>query len=180
MEKMKESMARIIVCLGEAAVGIVLLIDPESFSKFVLIAAGILFAVLGALSVISYFRMDPAEAALSQELARGLVELAFGVLVIWKADWITGNIKYLAVIYGGAAIFVGFLKLQWTVDMARLKTGLWQSAAVSALLSIVLGIIVLAYAKKALWVFAGISLIVTAASTLLTIFLPGKKPTDVE
>ena len=100
------------------------------------------------------------------------------MLVIWKADWITGNLKYLAVIYGGAAIFVGFLKLQWTVDMARLKTGLWQSGAVSALLSIVLGVVVLAYAKKALWVFAGVSLIVTAVSTLLTIFLKPKQATE--
>ena len=180
MEKMKESMAKLIVCVGEAAVGIVLLINPEGFSKFVLIAAGILFAVLGVLSMISYFRMDPAEAALSQELARGLVELAFGVLVIWKADWITGNLKYLAVIYGGAAIFVGFLKLQWTVDMARLKTGLWQSGAVSALLSIVLGVIVLAYARKVLWVFAGVSLIVTAVSTLLTIFLKPRNSAGTE
>ncbi len=180
MEKIKESAAKLIVCAGEAAVGIVLLIDPTAFTRFVLIAVGILFAVLGALSMISYFRMDPAEAALSQELARGLVELAFGVLIIWKADWITGSLKYLAVLYGGAAIFVGFLKLQWTVDMARLKTGLWQSGAVSAALSIILGIVVLAYARKALWVFAGVSLIVTAVSTLLTIFLKPGKGTDVE
>ena len=83
MEKMKESMAKLIVCVGEAAVGIVLLINPEGFSKFVLIAAGILFAVLGALSMISYFRMDPAEAALSQELTRGLIALSRG----WPGAW---------------------------------------------------------------------------------------------
>ena len=112
MEKFKNSLGKLTVAAGEAAVGVVLLVNPEGFTKLILIAAGILLCILGALSCVTYFRMEPAEAALSQELVRGLVGLVAGVLLIYKADWIIHHLMPVTIIYGIAALFTGIVKLQ--------------------------------------------------------------------
>lgn len=183
MEKVKNSLGKLIVCAVEAAVGVVLLINPDGFTKLILIAVGILLCVLGALSAINYFRMAPEEAALSQELVRGLVGLAAGVFLIYKADWIIHHLMPITVIYGVAALFVGIVKLQWTVDMARLHSGMWQSSAVASALSIILAVVILANpfsVRRTLWTFAGIVLIVTAVSTLFSAVLKPAKPRTPE
>lgn len=177
MEKIRKSLGKLIVCAAEAAVGVILLIDPEGFTKVVLIAAGILLCVLGALAGISYFRMEPEDAALSQELVRGLTFLAAGVFLIYKAEWVVYHLMPITIIYGVAALLAGIVKLQWTVDMARLKTGMWQSSAIASALSIILAVVVLTNpfsVRKTLWVFAGVTLIVTAVSTLFSAFLQPK------
>lgn len=176
---MKNSLSRLITCAAEAAVGVVLLVDPEGFTKLILIAVGILLCVLGVLAAINYFRMEAAEAALSQELVRGLVGLAAGVFLVYKADWIVRHLMPITVLYGVAALLVGIVKLQWTVDMARLHTGMWQSSAVASALSIVLAVVILVNpfsARKTLWIFAGVTFIITAIATLFSVLLrAGKK-----
>lgn len=174
MEKLKKIGGKLIVCACELAVGIVLLTNPEAFTTAVVRGLGILLCVVGALSAIAYFRMEPEEAALSQELTRGLVALALGVLFIYKAGWIVTKFMPITVLYGLAAALAGIVKLQWTVDMIRLKTGMWQSSAVAAVLSIVLAIIILVNpfaVRKTLWVFMAIALIVTSIVDFVTAFL---------
>lgn len=177
MEKIKNTLSKLIVCAAEAAVGVILLIDPEGFTRFVLIAAGILLCALGALAVIRYFGMDPTEAALSQGLVRGLISLAIGVLIVYNARWIVYRLASLTILYGVAALLAAIVKLQWTVDMARLKTGVWQSAAVASALSIILAVIILTNpfaVRRALWTFSGVTLIITAISTFLSAILQSK------
>lgn len=171
MEKLKKIGAKLIVCGCELAVGIVLLTDPEAFTRTVLIGVGILLCVVGVLAAIGYFRMEPQEAALSQELTRGLVALAFGVLFIYKADWIVRSFMPITVVYGLATLLAGIMKLQWTVDMIRLKTGVWQSSAVAAVLSIGVAIVVLLNpfaVRKTLWIFTAVALIVMSVVDLVT------------
>lgn len=178
MEKVKKVGGKLIVCACELAVGIVLLTNPETFTEAVIRGAGILLCVVGALAVISYFRMDPEEAALSQELTRGLVALALGVLFIYKAGWIVTKFMPITVLYGLAAALTGIVKLQWTVDMLRLKTGMWQSSAVAAVLSILLAVIILVdpfRVKKTLWLFTAIALIVTSVVDFLTALLSPRR-----
>lgn len=163
MEKFKQSFGKIIVCVCEVAVGIVLLIHPETFTKTVIIAAGILLCVLGALAVISYFRADPAEAALSQDLVRGILMLLIGIFFVYRSDSIKNAFDVVITLYGVAALVVGAVKLQWTVDMIRLKIGQWQVSAVASAMSIILGIIIISSPSRSMWTFIAISLIVTGA-----------------
>ena len=178
MEKFRNSLGKLTVAAGEAAVGVVLLVNPEGFTKLILIAAGILLCILGALSCVTYFRMEPAEAALSQELVRGLVGLVAGVLLIYKADWIIHHLMPITILYGIAALFTGIVKLQWTVDMARLRQGVWQSSAIASALSVILAVVILSdpfSARRTLWIFTGVTLIVTAVATVLSAFLNTRK-----
>lgn len=181
MEKLKKIGGKLIVCACELAVGIVLLTDPEAFTTAILRGVGILLCVIGALAAISYFRMDPEEAALSQELTRGLVALAVGIMFIYKAGWIVTKFMPITIIYGLATLLAGIVKLQWTVDMVRLKTGMWQSSALAAALSIAVAVIILLNpfaVRKTLWIFTAVALIVTAVVDLVNAFLSNKQRPD--
>ena len=181
MEKLKRMSGKLIVCVCEIAVGVLLLTDPEAFTEMIIRGVGILLCIIGALAAIKYFRTDPEEAALSQELTRGLVALSLGVMFIYKADWIIRSFMPITIIYGLAALLVGIVKLQWTVDMVRLKRGMWQSSAIAAALSIIIAIIVLANPFKVrhtLWVFTAIALIITGAADLVTAVFSQKDRTS--
>ncbi len=180
MEKIKKSMGKIIVCLCEIAVGVVLIVNPDAFTKVVITAAGILFCILGAISVINYFREDPAEAALSQELTRGVLALLLGIFCIYKSSWIVTTFLPIIIIYGVAALVVGVLKLQWTVDMIRLKRGNWVPTAIAAALSIILGVVIILSPKDTMWTFIAISLIVTGVVDAISVFTGGSGDTTVQ
>lgn len=163
MEKLRKIPTRLILCIFELALGVVLLIDPVKFTSTVITAIGVLLCVLGALSAITYFRLDPEEAAISQELMKGLTLLAVGIFCIYRSDFFVRWFPVLTTLYGGVILFTGMAELQWTVDMVRLKRGVWQVSAVSALLSFILGVVVLANpfaVLKTLWTFTAISLII--------------------
>ena len=165
MEKFRRISGKLIICACEAAVGVILLVNPEGFTKIMVTAAGILFCVLGALAGIRYFRTEPEDAALTQDLTKGLVALSVGFFLIYRADWIMNSFMPVTVFYGIAALLTGVVKLQWTVDMIRLKRGLWQSSAIAAVLSIIVAVIVFASpfkARKTLWTVTAIVLIVAA------------------
>lgn len=170
MEKLKKSMGKIVVCLCEIAVGVVLLVNPDSFTKMVITGVGILLCILGAIAVINYFRADPAEAALSQELTRGVLALMLGVFCIYKSGWIVNTFLPIVVLYGVAALVIGVLKLQWTVDMIRLKADGWIPTAVAAALSIILGLVIIFSPKSSMWTFIAIALIVTGAVDAVSVF----------
>ena len=164
MEKFKRMGGKLLMCACEIAVGVVLFIDPEGFTKIIVTAVGILFCILGAVAAIGYFSADPEEAALSQQLTRGLVALALGVFIVFRSDWIVRSFMPITVLYGIAALLTGIVKLQWTVDMIRLKRGNWQTSAIASVLSIIVAIVVLSSPfriRKTLWVFTAIALIIT-------------------
>ncbi len=163
MGKFRGMWGRLLLCLFEVGLGIVLLVDPVKFTSALMTAVGILLCVLGALSTLTYFRMDPVEASLSQELMKGLTLLVVGVFCIYRSDFFVRWFPVLTTLYGGIIIFTGIDKIQWAVDMFRLRRGVWQVSAVSALLSIVLGVLVLANPFSVLgtlWTFTAVSLIV--------------------
>lgn len=181
MEKFKNSLGKLIVCVCEIAVGIVLLVDPTGFTKTVVTAAGILLCVLGAIGLINYFREDPAEAALSQQMTKGLLMLLLGAFCIYKSEWIIKTFLPIIVIYGVVVLVVGVMKLQWTVDMIRLKSGNWAPTAIAAALSIVLGLIIVLNPSETMWTFLAIALIVTGvADGVGAVMGAAGKKTDVE
>ena len=68
-------------------------------------------------------------------------------------------------LFGLLVLLAGFIKIQTSVDLLRLKKSGWWLTAIGALLTIVFAIIILANpfkAVKALGIFIGITLIVEA------------------
>ncbi len=179
MEKFKNILGKLILCACEIAVGVVLFTNPEGFTKLVVTGVGILFCVLGALGAIQYFGEDPEEAALSQQLTKGLIALSLGIFLVFKADWIVRSFMPITVFYGIAALLTGIVKLQWTVDMIRLKRGMWQTTALAAVLSIIIAVVVFVSPfriRQTLWTFTAIALILTGVVDGVSAILSQKGP----
>lgn len=63
MKKALKKIDSFVLALGEAAVGILLLINPVGFTVAIIVGIGFLLALMGVLSVLAYFRTEPEEAA---------------------------------------------------------------------------------------------------------------------
>jgi len=87
MKTLKQNGNAIIMCIIEAAAGILLLVNPVGFTAGIIIAAGIAFMAGGLLNVIRYFRSSSEEAAVGQLLMRGLVALLAGAFCAFNPGW---------------------------------------------------------------------------------------------
>ena len=172
MQIIKRNAGGIVMCLFEILAGILLLINPVMFTSGIVVALGIVFLIIGLLGVISYFKTDPAEAAIKQTLAKGLAMSAAGLFCIVQYQWFVESFSVLAVLYGVIILMMGFSKIQWAVDMLRMKKENWFLAAIGALLSVIFALVILMnpfHSTKVLWTFVGISLILEAVVDIMAL-----------
>ncbi len=158
-------MHNILVCLFELMIGILLLIDPVSFNTGVIILIGVGLLIYGVINIVQYFRADKQEASQGQQLSTGLIALIVGAFFAFRSAWILLTFPVITAVYGVVVLLTGMVKIQWTVDLLRLKSKKWFLRAISAVLSIVCGILIISNpfaSTAALWMFIGISLIVEA------------------
>ncbi|MCM1104220.1 MAG: DUF308 domain-containing protein [Clostridium sp.] len=177
MEKMKRNVGNLLMCLAEIVFGILLLIDPVGFTAGIIATLGILLAVLGIVSIIGYFRASPEEAAQKGGLSIGLVALSAALVCIFKTGWFIAAFPLITVFYGVLILLSGIGKIQWAVDMLRLKQKYWFIALIGAVLSVLFAVLVLANpftSTVLLWNFIAISLIVEAVVDILA-FIFGMK-----
>lgn len=173
-----EAINNITIALCELGIGVLLLIDPVGFTVWIFITLGIVLTVLGIMQMISYFRSEPVSAFKRQELAIGLAEVAAGCFCIFQYNWFIVTFPLLTILYGVMILLTGFVKVQWTVDMLRLKEKKWYFAGISAVLSLVFAGIILANpftSTTVLWTFAAVSLIVEAVMDIVALIFRKKE-----
>ena len=181
MKIMKEHPKGVVLCLFELIVGILLLIDPVAFTSGIITIAGIVLMIMGVVSVTKYFRADVAEAALGQELVKGILFLLGGAFCAFRTDWFLVTFPLLTILYGVEILLNGVSKIQLTVDMLRLKSSKWFLAAISAVISIVCAVVILNNpfaSTTALWVFTGISLLVEGVFDIVAMILDKRNKKD--
>lgn len=174
MQKLKENLSSIILCLCELVIGILLLIDPVGFTSGIITTVGIVLIVIGILKVIHYFRTPPEEAVLQQNLTKGIIAILFGYFCTLRANWVIVTFPILSILYGIAILFSGLCKIQWAVDFLRLKRKYWFIAGIGAVLSIVLAIVILVnpFASAVfMWGFIAVSLIVEAVLDICALLI---------
>ncbi len=178
MTKLKNNLGGFIVALCEIACGVLLLISPIGFTSAIIIGVGAVILAAGVISVINYFRADPYDAAKKQSLAKGLVGIAAGLFCIFNFNLIIVTFPILSILYGAVMLVVGIVKLQWTVDLIRLKQERWWLCGISAVVTIVFAIIVMCNpfgAAAAVLSFAGISLICGAVLDIIAAIIGGSR-----
>lgn len=178
MKALKENGNVIILCIIEVVVGILLLVNPLSFTNSVIIVAGVALIVSGLLNVIRYFRSTSEEAAEGQLLMRGLVLLLAGGFCTWYPQWFILTFPVITILYGVAILLAGLGKVQMAMDMLRAKNTKWWWGAISAAVSIICAIVIIKNpfsSTVAIWWFAGISLIAEGIFDVITLILSNKK-----
>ncbi|MCM1113509.1 MAG: DUF308 domain-containing protein [Muribaculum sp.] len=164
----------ILLCITEAAVGMLLLIRPVRFTAAIIMVAGIALIANGIISIIRYFKSSPEDAAVSGLLIRGLVSVGAGGFCTMNPQWFIATFPVIAVLYGIAVLIAGLGKVQLTVDLLRLKNRKWWWAAISAVVSVLCAVVIISNpfsSTMLMWWFTGISLIVEAIFDFLTVIM---------
>ena len=105
------------------------------------------------------------EAALQQNLAKGLCQGMLGFFCVFRSKFFIMNFPVPSIVYGIAILLSGIYKTQWAADMARLKRQYWFVPAIGAAVSVLAAVVVLLNPFSeagALWMFTAIALIIQA------------------
>ena len=178
MKIIKENLENIIMFLGELLVGILLLINPLGFTSAIIVILGIIFVVSGIVNIINYIKAEPLEAMYEQSLAKGLVLGLLGLFCMFRSEWFIITFPVLTILYGIIVLIAGLKKVQWTFDLLRIKRGNWFIVALSAILSILFGYIIIKNpfsSTTILWQFTGIVFIVESIFDIIAIVLSKNK-----
>lgn len=170
-------MSKIVLSLCELVVGILLLVNPVGFTKGIITAFGVLLLIAGIISVIQYFREDPREAAIERKMTYGLLEIFGGLICVLKSGWFITAFPILTVLYGVITLVTGITKVQWTVDMLRMKLKKWPIAAISAAVTLVCAAVILANpfsSTVVLWTFIAVTLIIEAVIDIVALIFSKK------
>ena len=144
------------MCIAEVLIGILLLIGPIDFTSGIINTLGFILALNGLRHTIRYFKEDPEEAAAQGSLVKGLIFLIAGLFCAFKSEWFIATFPVLTVIYGVAALMTGISKVQWAIDMLRLKQKYRFFALIGAGLTLTFAILILCNpfsATAILWAF---------------------------
>ncbi len=167
----KVGRSSLFTCIVEIVVGILLLVNPVGFTSGILIAFGVVMAIMGVIKIVRYFLTDAEEAAHEGNLSTGLLLALIGFICVLKKEWILATFPMITLIYGIVNLISGISKLQKSVDMIRLKRRFWYVALISAVMTLIFAFFIIAnpFATTAiLWIFIGVTLIVEAVVDLVT------------
>lgn len=165
--------SKTILALCELVLGIILLINPRGFTGAIIVILGALLFSFGIIYILRYFKAQPEEAAKEQNLTQGLLAMLFGLFCAFKSEWFFLAFPLLTALYGLIMLIAGVAKVQWTVDLLRLKSKKWFWAGIGAALTLICAVITLCNPFRttaALWIFIGITLIAEAVTDMLTVF----------
>lgn len=171
MNKLDRNMETLALCIFEAVVGVLLLINPIGFTSVVILGTGAVLTILGVISIVDYFRMNPDEAAKENGLAKGLTFAVSGLFCMINPKWFITTFPIFTVFYGVIILLSGISKVQWSVDMFRKKQKYWYVAMMGAVLSLLFAVLILTdpfTSTAVLWTFIAVSLIIEAVVDVLT------------
>lgn len=177
MNKFSRTSGSLLMCVVEIIIGILLLINPVGFTTGIIMVFGGILTIWGIASLIAYFKDAPDFAAKGNQLSKGLLLVCFGLFCLFKSEWFIVTFPLLTVIYGIFSLVTGVSKIQWAVDMLRLKQKFWFIAFISAILTIAFSVLILVNpftSTAILWIFIGVSLLVEAVADLITYILRKK------
>ena len=78
----------IIASALEIVIGILLLIDPEAFTKGIVIVLGVLLCAMGIFNIVRYFRRPVQVLGSDWALSRGVLMILAGVLCVFNSQWL--------------------------------------------------------------------------------------------
>ena len=180
MKSLKQNASTLLFILFEAIIGVLLLTEPEKFTKAVVLAIAGVFVIIGIISLITYLagrKNEQSKSSLS--LIKSMVSLTIGLVFFILSFFLSEIFAVIAIIYGIYYLVSGIVKIQ-TFALAK-KAGFTGSvfSLISALLSIVFGVIIIVYHLKAAtvwWQFIGITMIIEAVIDLIYVIAAMIKP----
>lgn len=160
----------VIVSVFFLALGILMIVRPESSLTVICRGLGILAAVFGAIRMLQYFLRAPQGIGQRYDLAGGLFCLLVAALLIFRAGEVAA---ILSVIVGIFILIDSVFKLQIALDAHRTGVTTWGAMMLLACVSLLLGILLVFDTFKGqavISIMMGIALIYDALVDLFTVF----------
>lgn len=157
------------------ALGLVLIIWPDTSARAICSALGVLLLLAGGFHVISYFMQSHYSSMIRQSLTIGLVLLLLGAFILLRTDDI---LKAMPFVFGILLVIDSATKVQAAFDLRRLQAPYWYAALLIGIVTAILGIILVVNPFTAIVVlniFIGASLIINAVSNLISSILLSHK-----
>lgn len=132
-----------VVCL---VLGVAFLTEPHFIYDYCGYAVGGLVCLIGLVYIIIYFCRKPVSGVYRSEFATGVMVLAVGVYVIVAsfrpaALGLSITLRLIVTALGVLIAADGVMKLQYTLDLARMKCGSWWVGLITSALGIALGVL---------------------------------------
>lgn len=171
MDRTTKATPSLFMSIIELIIGILLLINPIGFTSGIIICAGVVLSLMGISSLVKYFRDELEEAAKTHNFSKGAMLLLLGIFCMFQSEWFITTFPLLTVIYGIFTLITGITKMQGAIDMKRTHNKYWYVALISAILTLICAVFILAnpFATTAvLWTFIAVTLIIEAVMDILT------------
>ncbi len=168
LKTLRANLGFIILCLVELTIGVILLIDPDRFTRLVLFILGAVLLIVGVVCVIIYFVSHAERAAAEKKLAIGLLCVVAGSLFVFRNSLFPS----LTLIYGIALLVAGAFKFQQGIDRLRFHIRYWYLTVLNAVIALGIGVLILVdpfKAREMLWRVVAFGLIVEAVLDLAAV-----------
>lgn len=159
--------------------GVVTVAIPETMVRTLGYLVGVLFILVGAVSMICYLLREASRNYDRNDFGYGLVGIAVGVLFLYRVEWITSLIP---VILGVLVLASGCVKLQHVIDMKRLDCGNWIVVLILAVLNVIFGAVLIANPFETvirLFQLVGVGLIFSGVTDCFTVVYIAGRMKDI-
>lgn len=177
MKLIKENPQTILMVLFEIAVGSLLLINPDGFTRAILVSFGVIMLIIGIVNLIKYVSKKKSSLFPVLRLIAGIVSIIVGAIFTFGPSMIMGIFTLIAIVYGIILIVSGVMKMQDFFQAKKYEPYVPIVILFSAIASVVLGLIIIINPFETAMLafrFMGISLIVEAVIDILTLVLIAK------
>ncbi len=129
----------IILAVISAVLGVALFQFYESYKSYFDYMIGGLIILIGLVSMVFYFAKKMIDGVYRYEFAVGVLCIAFGTYVALNGG---ASFSFLVII-GAMCAFDGVIKLQYSLDLARMRFKAWWLPLILAILGIAIGVVIL-------------------------------------
>lgn len=135
------SPVRVLVVLAviSAIIGVALFQFYDAYKSYFDYMIGGLVILIGVISLIFYFAKRMIDGVYRSEFAIGILCIAFGLYVALNGG---ASFSFLVII-GALCAFDGVIKLQYTLDLARMRFKAWWLPLIFSILGIAVGVVIL-------------------------------------
>lgn len=154
--------------------GTMLIVNPMFSAAVVGTVAGVLMIAFGIFKLVGYFSKDLFRLAFQYDLAFGLLLIVLGFIVLVKPEHV---MTFLCVAIGISVLADGLFKIQIAADARRFGIRNWWLIMISAVLTGLVGLVLLfepSGSSQILIMILGISVFADGLMNLITVLLAVK------
>ena len=176
MTTFKRLLPTILMLLFEAAIGVMLLIDGEKFTKVIFIIFGVVLLISGLITLIQALLAGRKGGSIpTLQLVGAIILLAVGAFFAAAYGNVLPIVSAFTLLFGIILAFSGMLKLIEFFSIRRAGSVAW-FAAIGAIVTIIIGVVIAFNpfgSTEVMWKIMGILLLVSVAFDIISLIIFG-------